>query len=250
VKHAVALVLLLLWASAGCSGTNGPLRLDVAAAADLARALPALAPQLEQNCGVKLVITFGSSGQLAQQIEAGAPFAVFFSAQERYVDPLVKAGRTVPDGVRLYALGRLAIVTREGLPPVRSLAELAQRDDLRRISIANPAHAPYGEAALQALESAGVVEAVRPRLVYGENVRQAYEYVERGDADAGIVAAPLLERLDDAVLVPSELHQPIRQTAAVLRGEHEDAGRCVVHEVLTPAGQALLQSFGFEPVSP
>ncbi len=242
------LCLLAGWlaVATACSGSGQAERLDVAAAADLSLVLPRLLPELEERCGSEIVVTYGSSGQLASQIEAGAPFDLFLSAHARYVDALVERGLVDPADAKPYAVGRLAIVTRSGLVPVRTVAELAERSDLARIAVANPEHAPYGAAAVEALDAAGVLGEVRERLVYGENVRQALEYVEQGEADAGVVAASLLGEGSTAPLVPAELHQAILQVGAVLRGPARERARCVLDAMRTEGVQELLRRYGFE----
>jgi len=242
--------VVLFAAVAACAGSDGPARLDVAAASDLSLVFPSLEQAVERQCAVEIVVTYGSSGQLAAQIEAGAPFHLFLSANAQYVERLVERGLVEPGDAEPYAVGRLAIVTRSGLPPVRTLAELASRADVARVAIANPEHAPYGAAAVEALAAAGVLEALQGRLVYGENVRQALEYVERGEADAGLVAASLLGPGSTAPLVPSDLHMPIVQVGAALRRERREEARCVLDAIRTEEVQRFLRRYGFEEAPP
>lgn len=223
--------------------------ITVAAASDLRRALTAAQPAIEQACGTRLTFVFGSSGQLKEQILAGAPYHLFLSADTAFVEELVRAGRIVEDGSRTYAVGRLALTWRRGLPPMAGVAELT-RADIRRVAIANPSHAPYGRAAREAMLGAGVWDGVQGRLVLGENIRQATDYVEQGNADAGIVALALvIDTGADYDVIPASAHQPIVQGGGVVRGSGGEAtARCALHYLLDRSGQEILGRFGFEPV--
>src|SRR5579884_3270567 len=155
--------------------------LTVAAAADLSCLEPGLVNAFEQQAGVHITVTLGASGILRQQIENGAPYDVFLSANEQYVRDLAAAGVIDPSSVRIYALGRLGLWSRDSR--FRDVSQL-QRPDLVHLAIANPEHAPYGAAARDFLQRRGIWDAVRSRVVYGENVRQALQFAETGNADA------------------------------------------------------------------
>lgn len=223
--------------------------ITVAAAADLRRALATLQPELERACATRLTLVFGSSGQLKEQVLAGADYHLFLSADVGYVDELVRAGRLEAEGAGPYAVGRLALAWRRDLPPLSGITDLT-RSDITHIAIANPGHAPYGRAAQQALTAAGLWERLQPRLVLGENIRQATDYVQGGNADAGLVALALVIDTDTPyVLVPTSLHQPIVQAGGVVRGSgREGVARCLLAALRAPAGQEALKRFGFEPV--
>ncbi len=248
-------LLVLGWVSVACDdrayapAAEQPRAVTVAAASDLRRALTALQPELERACSARLTLVYGSSGQLKEQILAGARYHLFLSADVEYVQELVRAGRLEGEGAGPYAVGRLALAWRRGLPPLRGVEDLA-RADVTHIAIANPAHAPYGRAAQQALTAAGLWERLQPRLVLGENIRQATDYVQGGNADAGLVALALVIDTDTPyTLVPASLHRPIVQAGGVLRGSgKEDAARCLLAALRAPAGQEALARFGFEPV--
>lgn len=224
-----------------------PLR--VAAAADLRVALGEIARVYEARAGAKVVLTFGSTGQLTQQIENGAPFDVFLAANEGFIGRLRQGGHTLAGTEQRYARGRLALVTGRQLG--RRLTGLAELRDpaIRHVAIANPEHAPYGMAAQQALEASGLWEALRPKLVYGENIQQTMQYVQSGQAEAGLVALALAIPADlPWVLIPQELHQPLDQALAVMRRTRQEAAaRAFVDLVLGADGQAILQQYGFEP---
>ncbi len=230
-------------------GERTAARITVAAAADLRDALTALTPQLEQACATRITVTFGSSGQLARQVASGAPYALFLSADEGFALELGRAGKVAPGGLARYARGRLALVARDGLPVPQSVGDLAD-PVYARLAIANPEHAPYGRAALEALERSQVTETVEPRLVFGDNVRQALDYVDGGNADAGIVALSLVATREPpafAVVDPG-LHEPLSQAGVVVRDSGAElTARCLLARLLEPAAQAALSEYGFEP---
>jgi molybdate transport system substrate-binding protein len=196
-----------------CSLRGGDLL--IAAASDLAP----LAPKLEKAYPEKVRFTLASSGLLKQQIENGAPFDVFLSANEQYVKDLAAAG-LVTDSI-VYATGRIALWSPNGR--VNSLADL-KKSTVIHLAIPNPQHAPYGVAARQALESQGVWEDVESKIVYGENVRQALQFAESGNVEAVITSWTLL--IGKGKLLPAEWHAPISQTGAVVKSSGQvDAAR-------------------------
>lgn len=220
-------VLAALFALAVPVGSATPAAVPtVAAAADLRFALGELAGRFKAETGRDVRIAFGSSGNFAQQIENGAPFELFLSADESYVERLA-ARRLTRDAGVLYAIGRIVLFTPVGSPLKAdpSLADLrASIGDgrLKRFAIANPEHAPYGRAAQEALEGAGVWPSIRPLLVLGENAAQATQFATSGSAQGGIVPlsltrAPEVARLGTAVLLPETTHRPLRQRMALMR---------------------------------
>lgn len=221
----------------------------IAAAADLRRVLTALQPAIERACDTKLVFVFGSSGTLKEQILAGADYHLFMSADTAFVEELDRAGKLVPGGSATYGVGRIVLAWRKDLAPIGTIADLG-RGDIRRIAIANPGHAPYGRAAQQAMTSAGVWDGFQNRLVLGENIRQTTDYVEQGNADAGILALALVIDTNTPYrLIDASLHKPIIQGAGVVKGTGgELTARCALQQILDPGGQETLKRFGFEPV--
>lgn len=216
--------------------------LTVAAASDLAP----LAEALEaQSPGQPVTWSFGSSGQLRRQIEGGAPFDLYLSANEQYVRELEKSGRLLKGSVRLYGRGRLGIW---GLGRrVDSLQDLL-RPEIRNIAVPNPAHAPYGVAAVEMLKRAGLFDRLRGKLLYGENVRQAYEYARTGNADAVITSWTMLHAVAGAVRLPAEAHPPVLQTGGVVAGSPQSkAAVRFLEYLLGPAGQAVLRKGGLDP---
>jgi molybdate transport system substrate-binding protein len=166
--------------------------LRIAAAADLQFVLPDLATQYEKQTGAKLAITYGSSGNFFAQIQNGAPFDLFFSADLDYPQKLVQAGFAASDSLQIYAAGRLALWLPPDSPldPSEGLKTLLD-PRIQRISIANPEHAPYGRAAVAALQNAGLYEQLKQKLVFGENISQAAQFVQSGGAQAGLIALSL-----------------------------------------------------------
>jgi molybdate transport system substrate-binding protein len=231
-------------------GERSAKAIKVAAAADLRSVMTAIQPTLDAHCQTTITFVFGSSGQLKNQVEAGADFGLFLSADSQYPRDLAEKGLVVPNGVASYGVGRIVVATRAGLEPVTSLDGL-KAPEIRRVAIANPGHAPYGRAAKQALESAGLYDDIEKKLVLGENIRQTTDYVEKGDADAAIVALALVIKGSPAAytLIDSTLHDPIEQGGAVIKGTGAElTGRCILQYLLEPDGQEALREYGFEQV--
>lgn len=242
---AIALASALAALSGACA-TPGEGRVNIAAAADLRYALDEIITLAEQGSpGVEYAVTYGSSGQFLQQIENGAPFDVYLSADLSYPRRLVESGKA--SETFTYAVGRLVLWVPEGSPldPSEGLAVLREA---QRISIANPQHAPYGRAAVAAMERAGVYEQVKARLVLGENVAQAAEFVTTGNADAGIVALSLvlsdpLRDVGEWWEIPLEDFPTIEQGGTILV---DSAGARALRDVITSdQGQAVLARYGF-----
>jgi molybdate transport system substrate-binding protein len=218
----------------------------MSAASDLAAALPALTQAFAAQTGTRVTTTVGASGMLAQQILNGAPVDVFASADRSWVDRLDSAGRTVPGTRATYAHGELALVLAPGLGRrTVALTDLAS-GEFRRIAIANPAVAPYGRAARQALQRAGVWEVVQPRLITSENVRQALEYAVSGNVDAALVARALVPEGTPWFAVPAELYDPLLQDVVVIRGTRaERAAHSFVAFLTTGGGRTVLRAYHF-----
>ena len=215
----------------------------VAAASDLIEIQGALAQGFEAQSGAKVRFTFGASGNLAQQVANGAPYDVFLSADEQRVKDLAPSGDPDFGGVEVYAQGRLALWSKTG--KIANLTALSAPGILH-VAIANPAHAPYGIAAKQALENAGLWKSLEKKIVYGESVRQALEYAESGNADAVITAWSLVIHRK-GILIPADLHNPIRQAGAALKGgKNPEGGAAFLRFLLSPQGRALLSNAGFD----
>ncbi|MDR7521827.1 MAG: molybdate ABC transporter substrate-binding protein [Armatimonadota bacterium] len=245
------LPLVALFCQTPAAGRS-PEALLVAAAADLRYAFEELAEAFRARAGLPVTVSLGSSGQLAHQVEHGAPFDVFFSANEAFVQRLAERGDILRDTVQLYAVGRIVLWVRRGsdLALDRGLTVLVDRR-VRYVAIANPEHAPYGQAARQALVRSGVYEPVRPKLVYGENVSLTLQLVQSGNADVGVVAlslalAPPVSRQGRFWLIPQELHDPIRQAAGVVaRSTRQRQARAFLSFVNGPEGRPVMRRYGF-----
>jgi molybdate transport system substrate-binding protein len=254
LKRAVVTTLSLLtllttlvfeWA---CRPSNNQTtEITVAAASDLTAAFEELGREFEKTQKIKVVFVFGSKGILTRQIENGAPMDLFAAANVAYIEQLEQQGLIVPGTKAIYARGRITLWTTTDNPlTVESISDLT-RPEIKRIAIANPDHAPYGLAAKQALESAGVWDAVKPKLVYGDNIRQTLQYAETGNVDVSIVALSLSQQSSGRwTLVPEQLHQPIDQGLAVIKSTHnEQAARAFAGFVTGPRGREILGKYGF-----
>jgi molybdate transport system substrate-binding protein len=226
---------------------NQRLQITVAAASDLTAGFEEIGREFEATQNIKVVFVFGSTGMLTRQIENGAPMDLFAAANVAYVDQLEQKGLIVPDTKAIYARGRITLWTTADSPlKVETVSDLT-RPEIKRVAIANPDHAPYGLAAKQALESAGVWESVKPKLVYGDNIRQTLQYAETGNVDVSIVALSLSQQSKGRwTLVPEQLHQPIDQGLAVIKSTHnEQAARAFASFVTGPRGKEILGKYGF-----
>lgn len=239
---------LLLGATLAACSRGGARALRGAAASDLEPAFTELSAEFSAATGRQVVWSFASSGSLTQQLEHGAPFDLFASASTALIDRLRQHGRLLAGSQRDFARGRLVIWARPGVAAPRTLAEL-QRPGLGRIALANPEHAPYGQAAVAALRSGGLYEALRPRLVFAENVRQALQFAQTGNADLALTALSLMHGADDYALVPASAHPPLVATLGVVRGGDEAGATALGGFICGPRGQAILGRHGFEPVS-
>jgi len=213
------------------------------AASDLGPLTAKLDQRFYKSANTHVKFTLAATGSLAQQIRNGAPFDLFLSADERTTQDLVEDGH-LDKGIVVYAVGRLGLWSRDGT--VGSFNDL-KNPGVKFIAIANPEHAPYGIAARRALDSQGLWDTIQPKIVYGENVRQALQLAESGNADAVITSWTLLK--GRGVLLPAAWHDPIRQSAGVVKasGQQELAKRFL--SFLTSAeGRKILEDGGlFKP---
>jgi molybdate transport system substrate-binding protein len=249
----LATVLLLLFVLALAAPRVGFAQdLAVAAASDLQAAFPAVAAQFEQATGHHVTVTFGSSGNFVTQIQNGAPFDLFFSADIDYAKRLESAALTEPGSLYQYAVGRIVVWTRKdsGIDLTRGL-QVLQDPAVRKIAIANPEHAPYGRAAVAAMKQAGVYDSVQPKIVLGENISQAAQFVQSGNADVGIIAlslalAPKAKDAGTYAEVPAGSYPPIEQAAVMLKTSKNKAlARDFIAFLKRPEIVRLMQSFGF-----
>jgi molybdate transport system substrate-binding protein len=224
----------------------------VAVAADLKFAMEELSKEFESATDTRVEVSSGSSGNFFAQIQSGAPFDLFFSADMEYPRKLEAAGLAQPGTLYEYALGRIVIwapadaeidVTNQGW---RVLLD----NRAQKIAIANPELAPYGRAAVSALQKAGIYEQVRKKLVYGENISQAAQFVQSGNAQAGILALSLAlspgMKEGKVWKIPPEMHPPIEQGAVALRAsKNKTAALAFMDFVRGTSGRKILERHGF-----
>jgi len=251
----ICLVLLDIALLQVCAGNREPQALPVlrvSAAADLQFAMPELVAEFEKQKIATLQVSYGSSGNFFTQIQNGAPFDLFFSADSEYVKRLDAAGLSEPGTTGIYAMGRLVLWTRaDAAVDVRRDGWKALLDSrVEKIAIANPAHAPYGKAAEAALRSAGIYDQVKGKLVFGENISQTAQFVQSGNAQVGLVALSLA--ISPAMKeghrweVPVEAYPPIEQSAVVLRSsKNVAAARAFLDFVRGEQGREILRKNGF-----
>lgn len=251
---AAALALGALFSLSACDRSESnrapaePVR--VAAASDLSFAFEQIGRDFQAETGQHVSFSFASTGVLARQVRAGAPFDVFAAAHVSFVEEVTSAGACDAQTQVNYARGRLALWTRAGSsPPPRDLRELTD-PRYRKIAIANPDHAPYGRAARQALERLGLWEELRPKLVFGESVRHAFQFAESGNVDAAIIAlSHVTSDCDNPWLeVPSDLFLPLEQALVVCQhGKNRSGGLAFARFVASARGRATLRQFGLLP---
>lgn len=227
-------------------------QVTVAAASDMSFALKEIAAKYEKQSGVQVRLIFGSSGNLYQQIRNGSPVDLFLSADEELPARLVQEGLAEKASLRQYAIGSLVIwVTADSKFDVERVAERVLVDpDAKRIAIANPQHAPYGRAAEAALRSWKLWDSIRPKLVLGENVAQAAQFVQSGNADVALL--PLSLALSDQMKggkywrVPGSLHPPIQQALVVVNGRNQAEARSLAKFLFSPPALETLSRYGFK----
>jgi molybdate transport system substrate-binding protein len=242
-------VLVCLMSATNCAQAQ---TLRVAAAADLQFAMKDLASRYEKQSGVKIAVTYGSSGNLRTQIENGAPFDLFFSADISYPKQLVSKGLADEQSLYVYAYGRLVLWARgdEKLGFAKDGLSALNDPRVKRIAIANPEHAPYGKAAVATLQKAGLYDQVISKLVYGENISQAAQFVESGNAEAGILALSLTfadsMRGGERWEVPADYYPALEQAAVLINASaNKAAARAFLEYLKGVEARELLAKYGF-----
>jgi molybdate transport system substrate-binding protein len=224
--------------------------ITVAAASDLSFAVPQLAEQFAQQTGHHVRPVFGSSGNLFAQIQNGAPYDVFLSADTSYPRKLLSAGQAIAGSYYVYAVGRLALYVRADSPlDLNKLGiQALLAPSVHRIAIANPEHAPYGRAAVAALQHFGIYQRLKSELVLGENVSQTAQFVLSGNAQVALTALSVARAQSGKfALVPEEAHPPIQQAAVLIQNSpNPEIARSFIRFLASPEAQATLQHFGFQ----
>ncbi len=250
MRTLLLLLIILIAAVLGCLSekpqNNEPVEINVAAAADLYNAFTEIGKMFENETGNKVVFSFGSTGNLATQIEGGAPFDVFAAANIAYIDRLKEKDLLINDSVQLYAQGRivLAVNKNSGLK-IENLSELLD-PRIKKVAIANPEHAPYGLAAKQALQTAGVWENIQPKLVYGENVRQILIYIQRCEAEAGIVSLSIANVPEiNFILIDDKMHEPLNQAMGIISSTKKERTAREFVAYINTRGRPVMKKYGF-----
>ena len=255
MARVVYAVLLVGGATLGLTQPSVALTEDltIAAASDLNFAFKDLVVEYEKKTGVHVKLSLGSSGNFFSQISNGAPFDLYFSADIRYPQKLEEAGHGVPGSLYKYAVGRIVLWVPTGSPlEVEKLGmEALLAPSVRKIAIANPKHAPYGRAAVAAMEHFKVYDRAKEKLVMGENISQTAQFIESGTCDIGIVAlslalAPTMKAAGKYWEIPSEAHPPLEQGAVILKNsKNQEAAKLFLEFLNDPQGQEIMRRYGF-----
>ena len=247
--------MLLLLATFVCSwypSSAGADEIKIAAASDLTFAFTDVAARFQKQTGATVKLTYGSSGNFFAQIQNGAPFDLFFSADLGYPQKLAAAGLTEPGTIYKYASGKLVMWAPNSskLDLSRGLATLLD-PGIRKVAIANPEHAPYGVAAVAAMRNAAVYDQVRSKLVLGENISQTAQFVQSGNADIGLLAlslalAPAMKDRGRFVEIPVSEYPPLIQAAVILKSSHnKELAKRFLKFLKEPGTIALMEQYGF-----
>ncbi len=225
----------------------------IAAASSLNPALVEVSRAFSSDTGKHVRLSFGASGNIVRQIVQGAPYQLFLSADEDYVESVVRRSLAL-DGGELYAIGQLVVYAPTGSsvsvdPALRDVRQAATDGRLQRLAIANPEHAPYGVAARELLTNLGIWSVIKDRLVFGENVSQAAQFATTGSVDAAILslsaaASAALARRGNFVVVESDLYRPIRHRMVLLKGAGPTA-RAFYDYLQATDARAILANYGF-----
>jgi len=251
-KKLLIAVILTMAIAAGLVREAGADEITIAAAADLTFAFKDLGEKFQEQTGTQVKLSFGSSGNFFSQVRNGAPFDLFFSADISYAKKLDDAGLTEPGTLYEYAVGKIVLWT-----PTASKLDLGSglrvlRDPaIRKIAIANPEHAPYGRAAVEAMRHESIYDEVKDKIVLGENISQTAQFVQSGNADIGIIAlslalAPGMKDQGKYFEIPAGDYAPIEQAAVILKSSRKkDLARKFLAYLKTPATTALMERDGF-----
>jgi molybdate transport system substrate-binding protein len=244
--RALVLAVSALASSAGFAG-----EVQVAVAANFTAPVQAIAADFEKDTGNKVVASFGATGQFYAQIKNGAPFEVFLAADDSTPAKLETEGMTVPGSRFTYATGALALWSaKDGY--VDSNGDVLKKNEFTHLAIANPKTAPYGLAATQALDKLGLAQAVAPKIVEGQNISQAQQFIATGNAELGFVALSQIYKngkitSGSAWIVPASLHEPIRQDAVILnKGKDNPVAKQFVDYLKGPKAAAVIKSYGYQ----
>jgi molybdate transport system substrate-binding protein len=241
--------LAVAFVSRLCAGQE----ITVAAAADLQFAMQDVGARFQKETGKTVKLIYGSSGNFFQQIQNGAPFDMFFSANLEYPKKLEASGLTEPGSFYQYARGKIVIwVPTESKLDLNSGLKILLDPSVKKIAVANPQHAPYGQAAVAAMQNENIYEKVKDKFVLGENISQTASFVVSGSADVGIVAlalalSPNMKDKGRYAEIPSDEYPPIEQACVILAAsKNKEAARQFLSFVKTSAIANVLRSYGFD----
>jgi molybdate transport system substrate-binding protein len=253
ISRALVLLIALTAIHSFAASAEQEKTISVAAAADLTTALKEIAASFTKQSGIEVKLSFGASGALTQQIENGAPFDAFFSADMGYPQQLITENQATPATLYRYAIGKLVLWA-----PSNSLLDFERQGmktlldlSVQKIAIANPQHAPYGRAAVAALKHAGLYEQLSSKLVMGENISEAAQFVESGNAQVGFVAlahasAPEMLGKGKYWQVPADAYPPLDQGAIILaHSQHKKEAQQFLDFIKTKEASAILLHYGF-----
>ncbi len=246
----VLIGLVLFMTSSAVPALAG--EIAVAAASDLNFAIKEVVAAFEKQTGHQVKLSLGSSGNFYSQLQNGAPFDLYFSADIGYPKKLEEAGLTVPGSLYLYAVGRIVLwAPKSSMLDVSKGLTVLRKPEIKKIAIANPKHAPYGRAAVAAMEHEGVYAEVKDRLVLGENISQAAQFIESGACDIGIIAlslalAPAMKSAGTYWQIPADAHPPLEQGAVILKqSTKQEAARQFLNFMKSAQGQEIMTHYGF-----
>ena len=246
MKHLASLFAVLAISGAAQAG-----EVQVAVAANFAGPMEQLAAGFERDTGHKAIVASGATGKFYAQIRNGAPFEVLLAADDDTPARLESEGHAVAGSRFTYATGRLVLWSaKHGV--VDAGGKVLGTGTYKHLALANPKTAPYGAAAVSTLHKLGLYDSVRPRIVQGENIAQAWQFASTGNAELGFVAQAQVWRdgkftAGSGWIVPATMHDPIRQDAALLsRGADNPAARALLHYLRSDKAKALIRTFGYE----
>ncbi len=243
MKAVLAIALLCL----ACSSKSGKREIRVAAASDLQKAFEEVGKEFAAKTGITPVFDFGSSGLLAKQIEQGAPYSLYAAANKKFAEQAAKSGHCDEHSIQMYARGRLVAWSAAGVAAPKQLAELTD-PRFKKIGIANPDHAPYGTAAKQALEKAGVWSQIEDRIVLGDSVSATMVHAKTGNVDVALVALSLALVTDGGsfLQIDQGMHDPLDQALVVCgTGDDAAAARQLVDFIGSREGREIMTRYGF-----
>ncbi|WP_248796310.1 molybdate ABC transporter substrate-binding protein [Pseudomonas sp. MWU13-2105] len=224
---------------------------QVAVAANFTAPIQAIAADFEKDTGHKLVAAYGATGQFYTQIKNGAPFEVFLAADDSTPAKLEKEGDILAGSRFTYATGTLALWSaKEGY--VDAKGQVLKDNQYQHLSIADPKAAPYGLAATQVLAKLGLTDQVKDKLVTGQNITQAYQFISTGNAELGFVALSQIYKdgkvtSGSAWIVPADMHEAIKQDAVILaKGKDNAAAKALVEYLKGPKAAAIIKSYGYQ----